>query len=106
MTNPATLRDWEKEFDKEFKGNPIFEKWSITALKSFIRTLQANQKRAHAIEMAAVKSNHDQLKTYYEGKLVEQQRAMVENIENYFKGLIFIPDAQITKKNLISIIKE
>lgn len=27
---------WEERFDKEFKDNPIFEKWSLTRIKMFI----------------------------------------------------------------------
>ena len=121
--------NWEKEFDKfgeiwttyfgvhNVEGNSANWNMKVKAkcdtknLKSFISNLLAQKDKEH-IEMTkelVAKKNKDcqrYLETQRTQLLEEFEKIVGEGIDDYFKGLIMIPNPQATKESLKQEIRD
>ena len=112
-------KDWEKEFENVWKifiskiengenGLHLIDK---DLIKSFISNLLAQKDKEH-IEMTkelVAKKNKDcqrYLETQRTQLLEEFEKIVGEGIDDYFKGLIMIPNPQATKESLKQEIRD
>lgn len=107
--------EWEKEYDEQFiaiesgyVGVNAFGKYALaknakTAHKSFIRQLLQKQDEQHAVDIAACKSNYDQMKLDYEGQLQQREREalMKGKLEAYTNTLLWTKQVQPDNKDAL-----